>query len=312
VEVSEGNGSWPDRATWTWPAQWAPVTGGRLHYVRAGAGPRVVLVHGTPTWSYEWRHVLTALSSTHEVVAADHLGFGLSDRPDGADYSPEAHAHRFGEAMATLAPWGPVALVVHDFGGPIALRWALDHRDRLSHVVVVNSWLWPLADDPQMARAARMAGSGLSRLLYRYANASLRLLMPSAYGDRRRLTRAVHGQYLAAFPEADSRERVLFALAKSLAGSSAFYGRLWSQRERLAGVPVTLLWGMADSALKPALLEKWRTALPHARVHTFADAGHWPHEERPQEFVKLLAAALARDEEKLGARTRQGSASGTS
>jgi haloalkane dehalogenase len=287
-----GRAQWPDTATWPWPPQWLSVADGRLHYVRSGAGPRVVFVHGTPTWSYEWRHALTALSDSHEVIALDHLGFGLSDQPRRAAYSPEAHAARFREAMTTLAPAGRLSLVLHDFGGPIALDWVLDNTDRIAHLVIVNSWMWSLDDDPSMRRAARLAGSGLSRLLYRWANASLRLLMPGAYGDRSRLTSAIHAQYLAPFADADSRERVLFALARSLTGSSRYYATLWERRDRLADVPVTILWGMRDSALKPALLERWREGIPHARVRKFEDAGHWPHEEVPAEFNAALDEAL--------------------
>src|SRR5690606_2751343 len=95
-----GAGQWPDPATWPWPPQWLRAGDARLHYVRAGSGPRVVFVHGTPTWSYEWRHALNELQGTHEVIAFDHLGFGRSERPPDADYSPEAHAARFHEVMA--------------------------------------------------------------------------------------------------------------------------------------------------------------------------------------------------------------------
>jgi haloalkane dehalogenase len=290
--TSRERAAWPDAETWPWQPSWLESGAGRLHYVREGDGPRVVLVHGTPTWSYEWRHVIRALRGTHEVVAVDHLGFGRSDRPETAVYTPEAHAARFSRAMTTLAPDGPVALVVHDFGGPIALDWVLENVHRISHLVIVNSWMWPLDDDPTMARAARLAGSGLFRLLYRHANASLRLVMPSAYGTRSRLTRSIHAQYLAPFAEADSRERVLFALAKSLAGSSRYYASLWSRRQRLADVPVTILWGMRDSAFKPSMLDRWKEALPHAAVHRFDDAGHWPHEELPDEFVRVLREVI--------------------
>ncbi len=292
-------GAWPDPVTWPWAPQWVEVKGGRLHFVRVGPegsvpgeAPRVVLVHGTPTWSYEWRHLLRRLATTHEVTALDHLGFGRSDRPRGAEYTPEAHAERFAQAMGTLAPEGPVSLVVHDFGGPIALDWALEHPERLAHLVVVNSWMWPLTDDPAMARMARLAGGELFRLAYRHLNASLRFIMPAAYGNRRNLTRDIHAQYLTPFEDPDARERVLFALARSLAGSSDFYATLWARRARLAGVPATLLWGMEDSALKPPLLERWKEALPHAAVHRFDGVGHWPHEEAPEAFGDRVAEAL--------------------
>jgi haloalkane dehalogenase len=284
--------AFPDPTTWPYPEHYLLLPDGRLHYTGLGAGDPVLFVHGTPTWSYEWRHSIAAFGATREVVALDHLGFGLSERPAEANYYPEGHAARFAEAVEDLFPDGKFSLVLHDFGGPIALDWALDHPERIGSLVLVNTWMWPISDDPRMRRAAALAGSGLSRFLYRRANASLRLIMPSAYGDRSRLTRAIHGQYLAPFPDPDSRERVLFALAKSLLGSENFFAGLWERRERLAEVPVTILWGMKDSAFPPSTLDRWRVGVPHARIVPFEDAGHWPHEEVPAEFNLALGEAL--------------------
>jgi hypothetical protein len=92
-------------------------------------------------------------------------------------------------------------------------RWCCKTPSRVARVVILNSWAWPLDDDPQMARAARFIG-GAGRFLYKYANASLRLIMPSAYGDRRKLTQAIHRQYLEVFRDRESRR------ISSLAGSS--------------------------------------------------------------------------------------------
>jgi len=284
--------TYPDPATWPYSQHFLPLSEGRLHFTREGRGAPVLFVHGTPTWSYEWRGALAALSGSYEVVAFDHLGFGLSDRPASAEYSPEAHAIRFARVVEALFPEGKLSLVLHDFGGPIALDWALDHPERIESLVIVNSWMWPLTDDPRLRRRARFAGSGLARFLYRHLNASLRLIMPSAYGDRKRLTRAIHDQYLAPFPDPDSRERVLFALARSLIASESFFGELWERRARLSETPVTILWGMMDSALPSSFLDRWREGIPHARIVRFEDAGHWPHEEVPEEFCRALSDAL--------------------
>jgi haloalkane dehalogenase len=292
MTMAPGAPAWLDRAAWPYAAHGVDTGDGRQHYVDEGEGPAVVLVHGTPTWSFEWRHVVAGLRGTHRVVAPDHLGFGLSERPAAAGYRPEDHARRFRRFMDAVCPEGPLTLVVHDFGGPIALDWALDHADRLSHLVVTNTWMWPFDDDPSMRRKARMAGGALGRWLYRRLNASLTLIMPSAYGKRRRLTPAIHGQYLAVFPDADSRERVLFALAQALLGSSAFYASLWARRERLAGVDVQVSWGMRDPAFPPSMLERWKAACPRARVVPFDDAGHWPHEESPTDYVAALRQVL--------------------
>lgn len=269
-----------------------PLPDGVVHVEDAGKGPVVVCVHGTPTFSYEWRHVVAGLQATHRVVAPDHLGFGASERPVTADYAPEAHARRFREMMNELVPDGPVTLVVHDFGGPIALDWALDQPHRLARVVVVNSWMWPFDDDPLMQRRARIAGGRLGRWLYRHANASLRLIMPSAYGNRRALTPEIHRRYLDRFPDPDGRERVLFALVRSLLGSREFFASLWARREALASVPLQLLWGMRDSAFQPPMLDRWIAAFPHAAVQRFPNAGHWPHEEEPEAFLRALRGSL--------------------
>lgn len=285
---------WLDRLQWPYEGRRCTVADGTLHYIDEGDGAPLVLVHGTPTWGFEWRHVVAALRDSHRVVAPDHLGFGLSSRPVDADYRPEAHAARFDQFMARVLPDGRVSLVVHDFGGPIALAWALARADRLASVTLVNTWMWSFADDPTMWRRARLIDNAFGRLLYRYANASLRLVMPSAYADKRRLTPAIHRQYLAPFPDPDSRERVLFALARALRGSSAFYADLWNRRAALAQVPLAIVWGMRDSAFQPPNLDRWTAAFPHAVVTRLDDAGHWPHEETPAAVVEALRAQLAR------------------
>jgi haloalkane dehalogenase len=160
-------------------------------------------------------------------------------------------------------------------------------------LVVLNSWMWSFADDPEMTKRARLVSGRLGRFLYRRFNASLRLITPSAYGDRRKLTRAIHAQYLAVFPDADGRERVLWTLARALTASTAFYDSLWRQRAALAGIPALVVWGMKDSAFRPRQLARWRDALPQASIVALPDAGHWPHEEAPDEVLAALGPFLA-------------------
>jgi len=284
---------WLDRAAWPYVPRVHEGDGVRLHYVDEGSGQPVVLVHGTPTWSFEWRHVIAALRGAARFIAPDHLGFGLSDRPAGAGYRPEDHARRFRAFIDAVCPAGPLTLVVHDFGGPIALDWALDHPERLAHLVVINSWMWSFDDDPSMTRRARFAGSAIGRWMYRRLNASQRLIMPSAYADRRRLTPAIHQQYLDVFPDPDSRERVLFALAQSLLASREFFDGLWQRRAFLADVDLHLVWGTRDSAFPPSMADRWQRTFPHARTTRIDAAGHWPHEEAPEAVIDALRAALA-------------------
>lgn len=264
---------------------------GRMHYVDEGEGEAILFVHGTPTWSYEWRHVIRALRSSYRCVAPDHLGFGYSDRPSDFAYTPEAHAaqlERFVDGLGLER----FTLVVHDFGGPIGLPQALWHAGRVKRLVVMNTWMWSLVDDPAIRRPARLLGGAFGRWLYERANASLRILMPAAWGDRSTLTPEIHRAYLDRFPDAASRGRVLWPLAKSLLGSTAFYDAQWGARESLQGIPSLLVWGMKDRALGARHLERWRSVLPEARVAEMTRSGHWPQETEPDRVIAVLASFL--------------------
>lgn len=283
--------AWLDREAYPFAHRWARLPGGaRMHYVDEGAGEPVLFVHGTPTWSFEWRHLIRGLSATHRCIAPDLPGFGLSDRPRAFAYTPEAHAEAL-RAFVDGVGLDAFTLVVHDFGGPIALPLALE-PGRVRRLVVLNSWMWSFAGDAEMEKKARIAASGLGGWMYRRLNFSLRVLVPASYGDRKKLTKAVHRQYRAPFPDAWSRGTVLWALAKALLGSSAHYDALWRRRQALRDVPALVAWGMRDPAFPPRHLARWREALPHARVVELP-AGHWPHEELPDEVLAAVRELLA-------------------
>jgi haloalkane dehalogenase len=278
---------WVDREAYPFTSRWAELPGGRwMHYVDEGEGETILFVHGTPTWSFEWRHLVRGLSSEYRCVAPDLMGFGLSDRPADFAYTPEAHARALREFVDALDLRG-FTLVVHDFGGPISLPLALDEPGWVRRLVVLNSWMWSLRGDPQMERAARIVGGSLGRWMYRRLNFSLRVIVPSAYADRKKLTPHIHRQYLAPFPDADSRGRVLWALAHALMGSSEHYDALWRRRDRLRDLPALIVWGTRDPAFKPPLLDRWKEALPHARIVTLP-VGHWPQEEAPDEVLAAV------------------------
>jgi haloalkane dehalogenase len=267
---------------------------GEMHYVDEGSGAPILFVHGTPTNSYEYRHLIAALSKRFRCIAPDHLGFGQSARPRSFAYTPEAHAAVLREFVERLG-LDDFTLVVHDFGGPIGLPLITDHPSHSPHVsrlILMNTWAWPLDDDPKMARGARLIGGAIGRFLYRYANASLRLIMPSAYGDRKKLTPEIHRRYLDVFGDRDARVLVLHALAKSLLGSRSHYQSLLDRLDRLRAMPVLIVWGMKDSAFQPYQLERWRQLLPGAQVETIEGAGHWPHEEQPGRVVAAIERFL--------------------
>jgi pimeloyl-ACP methyl ester carboxylesterase len=282
--------AWLDRTLYPFATKRFTTSDGALSYVDEGSGPTLLFVHGTPSWSFEWREVIRVLSATHRCVAPDHLGFGLSDKPEGASLRPEDHARRL-EALVTALDLRDVTLVVHDFGGPIGLPLALAPEGRVARLVVLNSWMWPSDGDKTIARIDRVVRSALGRFLYRWLGFSARVLLPGAFGDKRRLTKAVHRQYLGPLSSRRDREGT-YALACALRGSDPHYAALWSERAKLARLQMTIVWGERDPALRKEYLARWIEAFPDARVVRVPDAGHFVAEERPDAVVAAVREAV--------------------
>jgi haloalkane dehalogenase len=273
-------------------SQFLALRAGRMHYVDEGRGDPILFVHGTPTWSFEYRHLIRALSTTYRCVAPDHLGFGLSERPPGFPYTPEAHAEVLTEFVDRIG-LDHFTLVVHDFGGPIGLPLALAERSRVRRIVLMNTWMWPY-DDREMVRRARIAGGAFGAWMYRHLNFSLKVLTPSAYGDRSKLTPEIHRHYLEVFRDKDAREQVLHALARAINGSRDYYAGLLAEAHRLRHFSTLIIWGMKDTAFRPTQLARWRQLVPDAEVVSLANAGHWPHEEEPEAVTEAMRRFLLR------------------
>lgn len=277
---------WLDRSLYPFAAHYFDSADGRMHYVDEGSGAPVVFVHGTPTWSFLYRHLIARLAPRHRVIAVDHLGFGLSDKPANGPYEPEDHARRLTALLDSLGISG-ATFVVHDFGGPIGLRAALAQPDRVERLVLFNTWMWSIADDPAIARGARVAGSWAGRLLYRHLNVPVKALMPKVVGDRRVLTPEIVRHYAAPLASPDERMGA-WGCAHALLHAGPWYDWLWSQRGRLREKPMLLLWGMKDPTFGVRYLERWRSEFPEAEVHTFTASGHFVPEEAAPEVGPIV------------------------
>jgi haloalkane dehalogenase len=283
--------AWLDRTVYPFESHWFELPMGRMHYIDEGSGPPVVFVHGTPTWSFLYRHAIQALSGQHRCIAPDQLGFGLSDKPIGWGYTPREHADNLARLIAQLG-LREVVLVVHDFGGPIGLSYAIEHPENVAGLVILNSWMWDMrGENPSTERMMRLLGGPLGRYLYTRWNLSARVLLPQLWGNRSALTPAIHQHYTAPF--ATPRERyATWVLARELLASGPWYDSLWQRREALADKPALLVWGMRDPAFGAAQLARWSALLPHARVERLPEVGHFVPEEAPEQFVAALRSFL--------------------
>jgi pimeloyl-ACP methyl ester carboxylesterase len=277
---------WVDRREYPFEPRALDVGAGRLSYVDEGQGSPIVMVHGTPTWSFLYRHLIRELRPRYRCVAPDHLGFGLSDRPPGWSYRPEDQARNLARLIVSLA-LKDLALVVHDYGGPIGLSYALEHPDNVRRLVLFNTWMWSFAGDRQIERVGRILGGRLGRFLYERLGFSVRVMLRHAIVDRRRYSREIERHYLKAL---DGYATWIYA--REVLGSSDWYDGLWRRRDRIARIPTLLIWGMKDPAFG-RYLPRWREVFERAEVVEL-DCGHVPPEERAPESLRRLAPFLER------------------
>ena len=130
---------WPDEKEYPFEHHYLELPMGGLHYVDEGEGDRVlVMVHGDPAWSFLYRHLIKGLSSKYRCIAMDHIGFGLSDKPEDWSYLPKAHAENL-EALIGHLNLTNFVMVVQDWGGPIGLSYVLKYPDKVTSLVIMNT-----------------------------------------------------------------------------------------------------------------------------------------------------------------------------
>jgi haloalkane dehalogenase len=280
---------WIDRNEYPFQPHFLDLEMGRMHYVDEGQGRALVMVHGTPTWSFLFRHLIKGLSTQYRCIAPDHLGFGLSDKPADGSYRPEDHAQNLSQLIESLG-LKEITLLVHDFGGPIGLSYALEHPDNVKQLILSNTWMWSLRGDPHFERPGKWLGGSVGRWLYERCNFGVQIMMKRLSGSRLSDTSLRHYSGALSAPEG---RHASWVLARELIGSSDWFAGLMRQNERIKDIPTLILWGLRDRALPKKLLQNWSLLMTHAKITTFADAGHFVFEDQGAALCPLIAGFLA-------------------
>lgn len=273
--------AWLNKSEYPFQSNYTSIDGHNIHYIDEGKGEVILFVHGTPDWSFTYRNMIKHLSKKFRCVAADNLGYGLSDKPENADFTPEAHSIRLRKFIEKLGLKN-INLVVHDFGGPIGLGYALNHPQNVNRIAIFNTWMWRLSGEKHFEMPAMLFGGSIGKFFYIRLNFSARVLMKSSFADKKKLTPEIHKHYLKA--QGSTKERIAaYACVKALIASGGFYNNLWEKREILLKKPVLLIWGMKDEFLKTAiLLPKWQELLKGKKIVKLENAGHFVQEEEPE------------------------------
>ena len=269
-------------------------------------GPRdgdvLVMLHGNPSWSYYWRHLVLGVRDRYRCIVPDHVGMGLSDKPDDADdasprydYTLQSRVDDLATLLDALDITGPVTLVVHDWGGMIGFGWALSHMPQVRRLVILNTAAFPLPAAKAMpwqlslGRDSRVGGF-LIRALNLFARGAAWL------GTQRRLSPAVRRAYIAPYNGWRNAIGTLrFMQDIPLREGDRAWPLVAEAGRRLhefADRPALIGWGLRDFVFDRHFLGAFTAALPQADVHAFEDAGHYVLEDTHEVLVPVIRGFL--------------------
>ena len=273
--------------------------GHRLHYVDEGSGDVVVAVHGNPTWSFYYRELIKDLRRDHRVLAPDHMGMGLSDRPDEESYtySLERRVADFETFMDRLE-LADGNLVVHDGGGAIGCAGAGRHPERVKSLVILNTGAFPRPPSkplPWQLWFVRNTplGSVAVRGLNGFARGATRLAC-----TRRPIPKEIRDAYCAPYDSWENRRAVLrFVEDIPLKPGDRGFDLVTEISEnlpKLADKPILICWGDKDFVFDHHFLDEFVRIFPSAEVQRYADGGHYILEDYGDEIVPLIRDFVTR------------------
>lgn len=275
-------------------------SGLKLHFIDEGPvlGQPVVMVHGNPTWSFYYRELVNALKDEHRCLVPDHIGMGLSDRPDDADYdyTLQSRVNDFGAWLDEVEPDREIDLVVHDWGGAIGLSWAVRNPERVRRVLILNTWAFNIPKDKSLPRSLKFARTGLGSFLIHRFNAFSGLAVTMA--TAKRLAPEVARGLVAPY-QGSAKQRLAtlrFVQDIPLSESDPAWAVLAETESKLAVLkdkPVQFAWGAKDFVFNDDVLALWREKLPDAPVEYYEDAGHYVLEDAADRIIPLTQRFFA-------------------
>jgi haloalkane dehalogenase len=286
MNLSAQNPKWLDRTEYPFESKYYQLPVGKMHYIDEGEGETMVMIHGNPGWSFEFRHIIKEMSKTHRCIVPDHIGFGLSDKPFEWDYLPENHAKNL-ELFINSLNLKNITLVVNDWGGPIGLSYALKHPEKIKKIVIMNTWMWSVENDPYYRKFSGMMGGGFGRFMIKNFNIFGKMVVKKAVGDKKKLSKHIHKHYYKHLQTKKDRKGC-YVFPKQIIGSSKWLDSLWQQRDKINKISTTIIWGIKDIAFREQELNYWIDNWNNPKVIKLAETGHFPQEEAPNRVIEEL------------------------
>lgn len=282
----------PIRSIYPFAQHRLQVPGGAINYVDEGAGPAVLMLHGNPTWSFFYRRLIAALRPTHRVIVPDHMGCGLSDKPQRYPYRLADHIDNLARLVAHLG-LRECDMVVHDWGGAIGLGYAVRRTIGLRRLVLLNTAAFLSPHIPWRIAACKLPlfGDLAIRGLNGFAAGATLMAV------ERPMTPEVRAGYLLPYRSWHDRVANLrFVHDIPMRPSHPTWATVDAIDRELGALrdtPALIAWGGRDWCFDDHFLAGWMQRLPHARVLRYDHAGHYvledAHEQIVPEVVRFFA-----------------------
>ena len=277
------------------------LAGLKMSYLDEGPPPEAeaetfLMVHGNPTWSYYYRHLVMGLSDRYRCIVPDHIGMGLSDKPDDSKYpySLERRSADLDRLIEHADIKGPINLVVHDWGGMIGTSWAVDHPDRIKRMIVLNSGAFHLPPSKPLPWQLRLCRTPLlGSLLVRGFNGFVRDAMTSCV-NRKAFKQEVADAFASPYDSWANRRSIMrFVQDIPLSRSHRSWQRVTETQDKLPvleSIPKIFCFGMKDFVFDKHFLDTWTLYFPDAPVYRFEDCGHYILEDAGDEVLERIEA----------------------
>jgi len=270
------------------------INGLKYHFLDQGTGDPVIMIHGNPTWSFYFRKLIQGLSNRYRTVVPDHIGCGLSDKPDikQYDYRLKSRVHDLDTFLDHLELKDKITLVLHDWGGMIGMAYALKYPQMIGRIVIMNTAAFLPPKGKTLPIRLRLV-----RNVTPFATLAVQGFNLFAYGalymaSYKGMKKDVKSGLIAPYNSWNNRVSILkFVQDIPVSEKDPSYSLVKYVDEnlyKLSHIPMLICWGEHDFVFDSTYLAEWRRRFPNAEVHAFKDAGHYVLEDAAGRIVPLV------------------------
>ena len=259
------------------------------HYLDEGEGETLLMLHGNPSWSFYYRNLVKGLKDKYRCVVPDHIGCGLSDKPQDYNYTLAQHIDNL-EIFIDQLGLKDITLVMHDWGGAIGMGYAVRHVENIKRLVIFNTAAFLSGKIPFSINVCRLPFFGT--IAIRHFNAFAGMAVKRAVKNRDRMTSKVKRGYLAPYNNFANRiANLRFVQDIPMRPDIPSYPvvkYIEDHLELLRDHPKLVVWGMKDFCFDDHFLARWKNIYPEAEVHEMEDAGHYVVEDAYERIIPLM------------------------